>query len=59
MLFARYLDIANYQKICKSMMSSSDQTTNLRILFSPILYTNISQFEALKKKTKFIFVKKN
>ena len=32
-------------------MSSSDQITNLRIRFSPILFTNISQLEQLKKNS--------
>ena len=57
MLFARYIDIANYQKICKSMMNSSNRTTNPGILFSPILYTNISQLERLKNKGNVLFVR--
>ena len=42
----------------KSVKSSSDQTMNLRILFSPIFYTNISQFLVGKKK-QFLMGQKN
>ena len=40
------------------MMSSLNQTKNLQILFTPILYINISQFEQLKKNPIFLLVKK-
>ena len=41
------------------LTSSSDQTTNLRILFSPIFTTIFSQFEQLKKKTNLLLVQKS
>ena len=35
---------------------SWDQITKQRILFPPIFFTNISQFEQLKKKSNFFLV---
>ena len=43
----------------RSMMSSSDQTMNLWILFSPIFFTNISEFWEGAKQNNFLLVNKD